>query len=113
MSSSVSRAIAGCFALAAFATAILAGVLAHNPTSTVLVRALLCMLVCYPVGLLIGLACDRVIRHHVENHAQRHPLPAVPHADDAEPQDADALDELSDHGAVPSAEENESALVEV
>ena len=53
--------VAGCFALAAFAVAIVAGLAADNPALTILVRAILALAVCYPVGLCIGHLCQRTI----------------------------------------------------
>ena len=46
--------IGGSFALAAFAVAIVAGLASGNPAASVLLRALIAMLICYPVGLAVG-----------------------------------------------------------
>ena len=70
MNGAASRAVAGCFALAAFAVAVVAGLAGGNTTASILVRALIAMAVCYPVGLIIGLMCQRV----VEEHAKTHPI---------------------------------------
>lgn len=75
MFSRSSSVIAGCFALSAFAVAVLAGLATDNPAAQVLGRAIVCMLVCYPVGLAIGLVCVRVISAHVEAHRQANPIP--------------------------------------
>ena len=53
--------IAGLFALAVFAVAILAGLFAGNAATAVIGRALVAMLICYPVGLLIGIIATRVV----------------------------------------------------
>jgi len=66
-----SRSIGGCFALAAFAVAVISGLAAGNAASLVLVRAILAMLVCYPVGLLIGMICTRVIDSHLREQLNR------------------------------------------
>jgi hypothetical protein len=66
MTGAASRAVAGCFALAAFAVAVVAGLAGGNTPSGILVRALIAMIVCYPVGLVIGLVCQRVIEEHVK-----------------------------------------------
>ena len=66
MTGAASRAVAGCFALAAFAVAVVAGLAGGNTPSSILVRALMAMVVCYPVGLVIGLVCQRVIEEHVK-----------------------------------------------
>lgn len=67
--------IAGCFALSAFAVGVLAGLASDNPAPQVLGRAIICMLVCYPVGLVIGMVCVRVIAAHVEAHRKANPIP--------------------------------------
>ena len=68
------RVIAGCFALAAFAVAILAGLASENPASSVLGRAVMAMVVCYPVGMVIGMVCDRIILAQVEAQQHANPL---------------------------------------
>lgn len=65
MKSAVGRVIAGCFALSAFAVAIFAGLASQNATAQILLRAVLAMIVCYPVGLLIGWVCEWVVAGHV------------------------------------------------
>lgn len=60
----VSKVMAGCLALAAFAIAIVAGIAAGNAPAQILVRALMAMILCYPVGLIIGVICQRVIDMH-------------------------------------------------
>ena len=67
MNGAASRAVAGCFALAAFAVAVVAGLAGGNTTASILVRALIAMAVCYPVGLVIGLMCQRVVEEHARN----------------------------------------------
>ena len=69
MVNSASSVIAGCFALAAFAVAVLAGLAGGNTATAILTRALIAMVACYPVGLLIGLVCQRVIAEHVQVQA--------------------------------------------
>jgi len=66
-----SRAIAGCFALAAFSVAIIAGLASENTTSSILTRALFAMVACYPVGLLVGFVCRYVIEQHLGQTAER------------------------------------------
>ena len=65
MTGAACRAVAGCFALAAFAVAVVAGLAGGNTPASILVRALIAMTVCYPVGLIIGLVCQHVIEEHV------------------------------------------------
>ncbi len=69
MTGVTTKAIAGCFALAAFAVAVLAGLAGGNTPTLILFRALIAMVACYPLGLLIGLVCQRVIEEHVKAHA--------------------------------------------
>ena len=59
------RAIAGCFALAAFSVAVVAGLAGGNTATAILVRALIAMIVCYPLGMLVGVLCRRVIDQHL------------------------------------------------
>ena len=67
--------IAGSFSLAAFAVAIVAGLAGGNEASTILVRALLAMVACYPVGLAVGLVAQRIVTDHVKAHREAHPAP--------------------------------------
>lgn len=65
------RTIAGCFALAAFSVAVMAGLAGGNTAAAILVRALVAMIVCYPLGMLVGALCRQVIeRHLAEQNAQ-------------------------------------------
>lgn len=57
-------AIGACFALTAFAVAILAGMFAGNAFDMILQRALMALILCYPVGLLFGIMCRRVVDEH-------------------------------------------------
>jgi hypothetical protein len=65
MMGSVTRVMAACFALAAFAVAIIAGLSAGNAPASVLSRAIIAMLLCYPVGFVAGLVCERVVSWHI------------------------------------------------
>lgn len=56
--------VATVFALAAFSIALLGGLVAGNETMRVLVRALLALVACYPVGLAVGLVCQRIVADH-------------------------------------------------
>jgi hypothetical protein len=85
--------IAGTFALAAFAVAIVAGLASGNNASVVLIRAILAMTICYPVGLAIGLVTQRVIQDHIDAHREAHPAPAS--------EDDDADDETSQASSTP------------
>ena len=67
--------IAGCFALSAFAVAILAGLAVGNSADVVLLRAILVIFVCHPVGWLAGVACVHVIKARLKAHKLTHPIP--------------------------------------
>ena len=73
MTGNVSRVIAGCFSLAAFATAIVAGLAGGNEASAVLVRAAIAMFICYPLGLIVGGICQRIVNEYVKTHRQANP----------------------------------------
>ena len=90
--------IAGLFALSAFAVAILAGLASDNSAQSVLTRALLAMLVCYPIGLAVGMIAFQLVDEHVEAHREAHPT-------DKEPEPSDATGpEVDEHGQ-PTDEE--------
>jgi hypothetical protein len=65
--------IAGAFALTAFAVAVLAGLGSGNPAPSVLVRALIAMLVCYPIGLVLGTIAQRLVQDEIERHRDSNP----------------------------------------
>ncbi len=70
-----SKVIAGCFALAAFAVSLMAGVWGGDPAFTVLTRSLIIMMVCYPIGYIVGLICAQVIERHVKDYVEANPAP--------------------------------------
>jgi len=59
------QVIAGCFALTAFIVAVVAGLSNDNPSSTILFRSLVALMLCYPVGFVIGILCERVVNEHL------------------------------------------------
>lgn len=61
-----STAVGACFALTAFAVAILAGLFANNQADLILQRAIIAMILCYPIGLLFGAMCRRVVAEHAQ-----------------------------------------------
>lgn len=65
MTGVASRAIAGCFSLAAFSVALIAGLAGGNTATSILMRALFAMVACYPLGLLVGYACRHVVEQHL------------------------------------------------
>ena len=74
------QVIAACFGLAAFVVAIVAGAASGTATTQVLIRALIAMSICYPLGLAAGLICNRVVDDHLEANTKvvRAPQPPEP-----------------------------------
>lgn len=68
------RMTATLLALAAFALAIVMGIVADNPGTTTIKRALIAMACCYGVGYLVGWIAQRAAREHVDRYKQTHPL---------------------------------------
>ena len=66
MKGNLSLAIAGCFALAAFSIAVIAGVASGNPAASILTRALFAMFICYFIGLSAGWVCRRSILQELQ-----------------------------------------------
>ena len=60
------KIIAACFGLSAFAVAIISGIAVGNSIAHVLVRALISSSVCYPIGIIVGMVCARVVAEQVE-----------------------------------------------
>lgn len=73
-----SKAIAGTFALAAFAIAIVAGLAVGNDPLHVLSTAIVCMVVSQVVGLLVGAACERAVSDFVHQYKETNPVPDPP-----------------------------------
>lgn len=65
MSAEIGRLIASCFALAAFAIAVLAGLMGGNEAAQILLRAVGATAICYVLGMIVGMICDSVIHAHV------------------------------------------------
>lgn len=91
--------IACCFAFAAFAIAIVAGLAVSNPAMLTLKRAVGVLILAYPVGWMIGWIGHRAIREHLERYKQEHPIEPESAEDAAEDSagsthlSADATDE--------------------
>ncbi len=78
MTASPGHVIAGCFALAAFAVAVLAGLAGGHGAAPILLRALVSMVVCYPVGIVIGMVVRRAIEDQRRPRAAGGAGPPVP-----------------------------------
>jgi hypothetical protein len=83
----ITSVVAGVFALASFTVALLAGLLGGNDMAVILVRAIIAMVVCYPVGMMAGALLSKVIEDGLRDHAIANPIP-VEHAEQA----ADTVD---------------------
>ena len=74
--------IAGSFGLAAFAVAIIAGLASGNAASSILLRALMAMVICYPVGLAVGLVAQRIVNDEIGERTRDVPLPEFSDVDE-------------------------------
>ena len=54
---------------------VLAGLATGNDALQVLSRAIMMMLMCYPIGLGAGLICQYVVQGHIQEHEDANPLP--------------------------------------
>ncbi|MEX0741482.1 MAG: hypothetical protein WD294_15830 [Phycisphaeraceae bacterium] len=97
------RLIATSFALIAFATAVLTGIIADHAAGVILYRALIAMVGCYLAGLVIGAMAFRALQDQIQRYKRAHPLEP---ADDesATPQDA-----LASSSSDPSEQSQSSA----
>ena len=68
-------AIAACFGMAAFTVAILSGLGAGQPADAILWRAILSILVCYPLGLIIACVGRAAVNDHMRAYHDEHPTP--------------------------------------
>lgn len=64
----LTKVIAACCGLAAFAIAMVAGLAADNPGEVVLLRALGSMVVCQILGVALGTIVERVVEDSIESH---------------------------------------------
>ena len=69
----VAPTIAGTFSLAAFAVAIVAGLSSGTAATTVLMRAIICLFLCYPLGYVIGRMAQVVVDDHLSTHRDDNP----------------------------------------
>jgi len=67
------RTIAACLGLTAFAVAIAAGLLAHNPAGLVLGRALVALMVGQILGMVIGHVGTRVVEDQLRAYVSSNP----------------------------------------
>lgn len=70
-----SRVIASCFSIVGFVAALFIGFAAGLSTSTILSRAIVVMMVCWPVGRLLGHFAQRAVEENVAQYKKAHPIP--------------------------------------
>ena len=68
------KVIATCFALVAFAGALIVGLAVGNPAGTCLARALTTLLVCWPIGFVVGAVAQRVNDRTIEDYKKKNPI---------------------------------------
>jgi len=61
--------------MTSFAATAVANYVVGNEMSTVLLRAMLVMLICYAVGWVVGAIAQRTIHEHIEQYKQDNPIP--------------------------------------
>ncbi len=74
------KTIAGMFALAGFAVALIAGIAAGNSATRVMVIAVASLFLCQVVGVLAGAVLDRVVREHLDSQSSTSHAPPREHA---------------------------------
>jgi hypothetical protein len=93
MTGSHGAVVGASLALGAFAVAVLAGLAAGNPEGTVLLRALVAMVVCYPLGWMSGAAWRRTLAERAGQRGLEGLTPAP-----AEGRDGDARQDAGPQG---------------
>lgn len=104
-----SRIVAACFALAAFALALLSGLFAGNPTSTVLTNALFWLTACYILGLVIARIANTAVTERLAAYRDERPIPtpdATTESDQQQPEDTNAQ---ADHAQATPAQQSQPA----
>ena len=69
------RAVAACFALAAFGVAIWSGLSSGREAQDVLATAIIVMFVCQPLGFLLGVAFKHASLEQVQSYKESNPIP--------------------------------------
>jgi hypothetical protein len=69
------RIIASCFALSAFAIALISGLAAGRSTSAILTTAILALLACYILGLLIATVANVAVTERINTYKDSNPVP--------------------------------------
>ena len=69
--SSIAVPTACVLAVGGFLVAVLSGMYVENPLSAILARSLVTLVVCWPLGLVIGLVLDRLFREHASKQTSQ------------------------------------------
>ncbi len=70
-----SRVIASCFAITGFVAALVIGFAAGLATDDILLRAIMVMIICWPVGRLLGWMAQRAVEENIAQYKRAHPIP--------------------------------------
>ena len=71
------KTLASVLALSAFLTAIVAGGFAGNPAPHVLKIAIISMIVCYIVGVLVGMVSEHAVTEYLTEYRRASPVPDI------------------------------------
>lgn len=69
------RAFASCFALAAFAISVIAGIGAQRQAANILITAIIAMFICQIVGSIAAMIIEAAVREHLRNFRAANPIP--------------------------------------
>ena len=104
-----SRVIAACFALIAFAAALVVGLAAGNPAGTILWRALVAMFVCWAAGAAVGWLAQRAVQVQVDDYKAKHPIPSEEAVASVDPSPVSAQEPIATSAAKPSPPQTRAA----
>ena len=71
------KTLASVLALSAFLTAMVAGYFAGNPAPHVLKIAIVSMIVCYFVGVLVGMVSEHAVTEYIGAYRRANPVPDI------------------------------------
>ena len=106
------KVIATCFALVAFAAALIVGIAVGNPAGTVLWRALLTLALCWPIGYVVGSIAGHMNHTAIEAYKKQNPMEEDPTAGDDSSSPVE-LDSAATERVPTQSEAQESSRVRV
>lgn len=74
----LSKLFGSVFGLSAFSVAVIAGISSGNGASQVLLNAIVCMMICYVVGTMLGMIAERTVAEHASGYAAARTIPTMP-----------------------------------